>query len=178
MMLILRSVLAMCISLMCAMSYAAGPKVNSNVELRFTCLPKTIHDGERVTFRFAYPHAVEFGVWGPDRRFRWLVWPRDLNIVPPILSGDAFEFVTELTIPSGQPVANPMDKTDPRLEPIFSKLGRYTFVLSQNLESHRYPVGKCTVQYVGARKVSSNRAIETDAMPAQLALAGAAHRDR
>jgi len=123
--------------------------------LKISCFPAQVRSGEVLRLRFSFPHAAELGIRGPDNRFRWIVWPRDLEIVPPVISQESFKFSTELTIPVDALVTNPADNANPRLEPIFSNPGTYVFLLSNNLESDRYPVSECKVNFIGTTSSSS-----------------------
>jgi hypothetical protein len=117
-----------------------------------SCQPRNLRPQQTLVLRFAAGHPAELAVHSPDGTSLFLVYDRDDSLGPelqPIVGKDVFRRMRELRLPvstaSGSPWVAGRDKN----ELIFSKRGRYEFILTEVLESDAgFPQFLCTVNFV------------------------------
>jgi hypothetical protein len=122
--------------------------------VRFKCSPDTVWLGDTLTLKMSVPHGGDLGMTTPQKEFYFLVQRAETESPPrSILPSEQFETLRELKIIT--------DKTKMWLyvagstenQIAFSRTGKYTFRLSDNLETDDgTPVFKCSVYYINRKR--------------------------
>jgi hypothetical protein len=124
---------------------AAQRRPNSQLH----CAPAVMTEEQTLKLRMPLPHGGELGVRTPEGRFLFIAYRFDEqtnSIRPPVPSTDfmkmaALELSPRMT--TGVDLARRSSA-----EPVFTKTGRYRFIVSYNLETEDDANLACDVQYM------------------------------
>ena len=99
---------------------------------------KQLYKGEVLTLHFKVPHAAYLGVINPDGKFFYVVFSEAStsgNLIPYVPS-EQFPSIATLKIKTTTFKADPYTYGVDENQPVFTKSGRYRFVLADNLHVH------------------------------------------
>ncbi len=99
---------------------------------------KQLFRGDVLTLHFKVPHAACLGVINPDGKFFYVVFPEASasgNLLPYVPS-EQFPSIASLKIKTTSFTADPYTYGVEENQPVFTKSGRYRFVLADNLHVH------------------------------------------
>lgn len=110
------------------------------------------YKGESIQVFFADGHPEELGIKNPDGDFYYLVYIPGLETIPnasPLVSQTKFKQVKEIELIAGVTRANPHNIKYKGNQPIFTKSGNYTLLLSKNLSTDAAgPAETIQIEYV------------------------------
>ena len=96
---------------------------------------KQLYKGEVLTLHFKVPHAAYLGVINPDGKFFYVVFSEAStsgNLMPYVPS-EQFPSIATLKIKTTTFTADPYTYGVDENQPVFTKSGKYRFVLADNL---------------------------------------------
>lgn len=98
----------------------------------------TVRRDETITLHFALPHPDYLGVIDPDGHFYYLVFPAALGAgnLKPLVSTEQFRQMASLSLSPARLTADPFTYGVLENRPVFTKKGRYTFIIGDNLHVH------------------------------------------
>lgn len=110
------------------------------------------YKGESIKVFFADGHPEELGIKNPDGDFYYLVYISGLETIPnasPLISQTKFKQLKEIELIAGVTRANPHNIKYKGNQPIFTKSGNYTLLLSKNLSTDAAgPAETIKIEYV------------------------------
>ena len=115
-------------------------------DTEFTCSPKEVNRGDTIVLTFQVPHGQDLAVLTPDKKFVHIVYGPSGGIAEP----DEFRSMKTLEI-NTETHTGWLDEDNPDA-PVFRKPGKYTFLLSDNLESEDYGHTECAIVLKQAKK--------------------------
>lgn len=99
---------------------------------------KQLYKGEVLTLHFKVPHASNLGVINPDGKFFYVVFPEASTSgnLTPYVPSEQFTSIASLKIKTTSFKADPYTFGVDENQPVFTKSGKYRFVLADNLHVH------------------------------------------
>jgi hypothetical protein len=94
-----------------------------------------LYKGETLRLHFRLPHPQYLGVIDPDGHFFYVVFPKENSAgkLKPFVSSERFEAMKTLKINTSKFKADPYTYGVLENKPVFTKSGRYRFLLGDNL---------------------------------------------
>ena len=119
-----------------------------------SCEPDTLFRGDTLRLEMATPHGGQLAVIDPDGTYFFLIYQRPMPEKPSLMPADEFVGRELLLIPTAETTAAPWVSGRERNELVFTRPGRYTVLLADNLETDapRYPLYRCGVTYLAERR--------------------------
>lgn len=96
------------------------------------------YKGETIGLHFAAPNAPFLGMTDPSGHFFYLVYPREnaTGGLKPVVESADFTQMTSLKIPTANFRADPYTYGVSKNQPVFTRSGKYTFIMGENLHVH------------------------------------------
>lgn len=93
------------------------------------------YKNETIELRFAAPNAPFLGVVDPAGRFFYLVYPKEQATggLKPVVESTDFTKMTSLKIQIDSVLADPYTYGASENRPVFTRSGKYTFIMGENL---------------------------------------------
>ena len=97
--------------------------------------PAVFYKNETIELRFAAPNAPFLGVVDPSGHFFYLVYPKEqaTGSLKPLVDSAHFIEMSSLKINTSTFKADPYTYGVSKNQPVFTKSGKYTFILGENL---------------------------------------------
>jgi hypothetical protein len=102
-------------------------------EPKLRCELKSIKGASSIVLKMPLPHGHELGVWTPNKKFLFIAFEPEENVVPPIPSS-SFKKMSSLTLGKDAVGLEVISPKSQRL-PVLTLPGRYRFIVSENLET-------------------------------------------
>lgn len=114
------------------------------------------YKGESIKVFFADGHPEELGIKNPNGDFFYLVYIPGLKTIPnasPLVSQTKFKQLKEVELVAGVTRANPHNVKYKGNQPVFTKSGTYTLLLSKNLSTDAAgPAETIKIEYIHQKR--------------------------
>ena len=111
------------------------------------CSPRVVDENGLLKLAMRVPHARYLGVREPGGDLFFVIYPMPEPGRPPLMPSEEFRLRRTLELPVSALHGARWVAGHDKLERVFVRGGRYTILLSENLEAEETPVLKCDVDF-------------------------------
>lgn len=131
------------------------PKFQNSIKKFWLEASPVFYRNETIDLHFAAPNAPFLGVVDPSGHFFYLVYPIESATggLKPVVESDLFIEMTSLKINTRSFKADPYQYGVSTNQPVFTKSGKYTFILGENLHvDNPDELAQVVVEYIHASR--------------------------